>query len=56
MYDASIPIHKAMSDYGDVLIAFEMNGEPIPREHGVSFSWFNPANLRLLLSFLLPNR
>lgn len=43
MYDASIPIHKAMSDYGDVLIAFEMNGEPIPREHGVSVVRNHPS-------------
>jgi sulfite oxidase len=35
-YDASIPFHKAASEDGDVLLAWEMNGEPIPREHGVS--------------------
>jgi len=31
---ASIPIEKALSAYGDVLIAYEMNGEEIPRDHG----------------------
>merc|ERR1719159_101011 len=31
---ASIPIEKALSPYGDVLLAFEMNGEPLPPEHG----------------------
>eukprot|EP00927_Polykrikos_kofoidii_P065494 TRINITY_DN61245_c0_g1_i1.p1 TRINITY_DN61245_c0_g1~~TRINITY_DN61245_c0_g1_i1.p1 ORF type:complete len:653 (+),score=104.92 TRINITY_DN61245_c0_g1_i1:90-2048(+) len=31
---ASIPIEKALSPYGDVLLAFEMNGEELPCEHG----------------------
>jgi sulfite oxidase len=31
---ASIPIEKALDPYGDVLLAYEMNGEPLPREHG----------------------
>lgn len=31
---ASIPIEKALSPYGDVLLAYEMNGEPLPAEHG----------------------
>ena len=31
---ASIPIEKALSPYGDVLLAYEMNGEPLPPEHG----------------------
>ena len=29
---ASIPIEKAMSEYGDVIVAYEMNGTDIPRE------------------------
>eukprot|EP00882_Tetradesmus_deserticola_P000961 GHRQ01001042.1.p1 GENE.GHRQ01001042.1~~GHRQ01001042.1.p1 ORF type:complete len:582 (+),score=245.93 GHRQ01001042.1:259-2004(+) len=33
-YAASIPIDKALSDAGDVLLAWEMNGQPIPRDHG----------------------
>lgn len=33
-YDASVPVEKAFSDQGQVLIAYEMNGEPIPRDHG----------------------
>lgn len=33
-YDASILTQKAVSKYGDVLIAYEMNEEPIPRDHG----------------------
>jgi sulfite oxidase len=31
---ASVGIEKAMNPYGDVLIAYEMNGEPLPRDHG----------------------
>mmetsp|Transcript_16212 Transcript_16212/g.43676 ORF Transcript_16212/g.43676 Transcript_16212/m.43676 type:complete len:678 (+) Transcript_16212:69-2102(+) len=31
---ASIPIEKALSPFGDVLLAYEMNGEPLPAEHG----------------------
>ena len=31
---ASIPIEKALSPYGDVLLAYEMNGEALPKEHG----------------------
>ena len=33
-YGASIPIEKAMDPRGDCLLALEMNGEPIPRDHG----------------------
>ncbi|KAI8471760.1 MAG: Oxidoreductase, molybdopterin-binding domain-containing protein [Monoraphidium minutum] len=33
-YMASIPVHKAMDPRGDVLLAYEMNGAPIPRDHG----------------------
>ena len=33
-YGASIPISKANTPYGDVLLAYEMNGETLPRDHG----------------------
>ena len=33
-YGASIPIEKAIDKYGDVLLVYEMNGEPLPRDHG----------------------
>lgn len=32
---ASVSMEKAMSPYGDVLVAYEQNGEPIPRDHGL---------------------
>jgi sulfite oxidase len=34
VYGASIPISKALDPRGDVLLAFEMNGEPLNRDHG----------------------
>lgn len=33
-YGASVPLDKVFSRTGDVLLVFEMNGEPLPREHG----------------------
>jgi hypothetical protein len=30
-YGASVPMDKAMSPRGDVILAFEMNGKPLPR-------------------------
>lgn len=33
-YGASIPVSKALDPRGDVLLAFEMNGKPLSRDHG----------------------
>nr|CAH7716926.1 unnamed protein product [Callosobruchus chinensis] len=33
-YGASIPIWKAVDERGDVLLAYEMNGSALPRDHG----------------------
>lgn len=33
-YAASIPIRKALDPHGDVLLAWGMNGKPLPRDHG----------------------
>ena len=33
-YGGSIPIEKALDINGAVLLAYEMNGEPLPRDHG----------------------
>ncbi|XP_034476351.1 probable sulfite oxidase, mitochondrial [Drosophila innubila] len=33
-YGASIPLSKAMDPRGDVLLAYEMNNEPLSRDHG----------------------
>ena len=32
--EASIPIKKAVSRSGDVILAFEMNGQSVPASHG----------------------
>lgn len=33
-YGASIPIYSAVDPRGDVLLAFKMNDQPLPRDHG----------------------
>ncbi|KAF9243494.1 Oxidoreductase, molybdopterin-binding domain-containing protein [Melanogaster broomeanus] len=33
-YGGSIPLEKAMSEDGDALLAYEMNGEPLTPDHG----------------------
>lgn len=33
-YGGSIPISRALNPRADVLLAYEMNGQPIPRDHG----------------------
>ncbi|KAF9361375.1 hypothetical protein BGX26_003887 [Mortierella sp. AD094] len=33
-YGSSIPLRKAMDPLGDVILAYEMNGQPLTREHG----------------------
>nr|XP_046198120.1 sulfite oxidase, mitochondrial isoform X1 [Oncorhynchus gorbuscha] len=33
-YGASIPLNKAVSEEGDVLLAYQMNGEDLPADHG----------------------
>jgi len=33
-YASSIPLPKAIDPRGDVLLAFGMNGQPLPRDHG----------------------
>ena len=33
-YAVSIPISKALSYMGDCVLAYEMNGETLPRDHG----------------------
>ncbi|CAJ1943583.1 unnamed protein product [Cylindrotheca closterium] len=33
-YGGSVPVMKAIDPFGDAIFAFEMNGEPLPRDHG----------------------
>lgn len=49
-YGSSIPLHKAMNPRGDVLLAFEMNGEPLPRDHGYPVRVLVPGHVAFVLS------
>ena len=33
-YGASVPILKLLNPLSDVILAYEMNGEPLPLDHG----------------------
>lgn len=33
-YCCSVPVEKCIDPFGDVIVAYEMNGLPIPRQHG----------------------
>ena len=40
-YGASIPVAKALDPRGDVLLAYEMNGEPLPATTASRYGlWF----------------
>jgi len=43
-YCCSIPIEKGIDPYGDVILAFKMNGEDIPRAHGYPVRVIVPGN------------
>jgi sulfite oxidase len=43
-YCCSFPFEKAIDPFGDCLVAFEMNGEPIPRAHGFPLRCIVPGN------------
>lgn len=44
-YAASIPIRKATDPYGDVLLAWGMNGAPLPPDHGSPLRCVVPGNV-----------
>ena len=43
--EASIPIRKAISPYGDVILAYEMNGAPLPAKHGFPLRAIVPGHV-----------
>ena len=43
-YCCSFPFEKAVDPFGDVILAFEMNGVPIPRSHGFPVRAIVPGN------------
>lgn len=44
-YGASIPIDKAIDRRGDVLLAYKMNGKPLPADHGYPIRVLVPGNV-----------
>ena len=44
-YGASIPMSKAIDAHGDVLLAYEMNGSGLPRDHGFPLRVIVPGNV-----------
>lgn len=44
-YGASIPIDKAIDKRGDVLLVYEMNGQPLPADHGYPIRVLVPGNV-----------
>lgn len=44
-YGASIPIEKATSRHGDVLVVYEMNGQPLPQDHGYPLRALVPGHV-----------
>ncbi|KAK4995804.1 hypothetical protein LTR66_004463 [Elasticomyces elasticus] len=44
-YGASIPIDKAIDPRGDVLLAYEMNGQSLPRDHGFPLRVLVPGHV-----------
>ncbi|KAL2061448.1 hypothetical protein VTL71DRAFT_7721 [Oculimacula yallundae] len=44
-YGASIPLRKAIDPFGDVILAFQMNGVDLPPEHGFPLRVVVPGNV-----------
>jgi sulfite oxidase len=44
-YGASIPIQAALDPRGDVILAYAMNGEPLPRDHGFPLRAIVPGHV-----------
>jgi sulfite oxidase len=52
-YCCSFPFEKSIDPYGDVILAYEMNGVDIPRSHGYPIRAIVPGTLILQISRLV---
>jgi sulfite oxidase len=43
-FGGSMPIDKVVDAFGDVILAYEMNGEPLPRDHGFPLRIITPGH------------
>merc|ERR1711959_481097 len=43
-YAGVIPIEKALDPWGDAILAYEMNGETLPRDHGYPVRLLAPGH------------
>lgn len=39
-----IPVEKVMDPFGDAILAYEMNGETLPRDHGYPIRLLAPGH------------
>ena len=53
-YCCSFPFDKAVDPFGDVILAYEMNGEPIPRSHGYPVRAIVPGETLIKIVNFLP--
>ncbi len=44
-YCCSFPFEKGIDPFGDVILAYEMNGAPIPRSHGFPVRAIVPGDI-----------
>lgn len=43
-YAGVIPVEKALDPFGDAILAYEMNGEVLPRDHGYPIRLLAPGH------------
>ena len=51
-YAGVIPVEKALDPFGDAILAYEMNGETLPRDHGYPVRLLAPGEILCATQFL----